>query len=275
MKRVGIAVLAVSLASCASHPDKIDSAYVSPLKYSKYDCDQISTEMDYVGQRTTKLYQKLESEREADNWQMGVGLVLFWPALFFLEGGDGPEAAEYSQLKGEFEALRKTSVEKKCGLETKQSPEEILRQEEADKKGEAKSEATQEGAKYTKFVQEIAETSQCQEGVSLIEVKNTSESYMLLCDKGQTMTVVCTENGCANEEIVKEAQEADEMSGGSTAEPVKAREDDKNSGDATAIPVETVGTEDKLRDLKKLFDENLISEEVYKERQTLILKEQQ
>tara|TARA_B110000879_G_C11066450_1_gene468856 strand:+ start:789 stop:1124 length:336 start_codon:yes stop_codon:yes gene_type:complete len=56
---------------------------------------------------------------------MGVGLILFWPTLFALEGGDGAGAAEYAQLKGEFNALRQNSVEKRCGLAL-QSPDEML-----------------------------------------------------------------------------------------------------------------------------------------------------
>ena len=115
------------LVACASNPDKIDAAYVSPLKYKDYDCDQIAMEMDYIGNRTNTLYGRLKKERNADNWQMGVGLVLFWPALFALEGGDGPEAAEYAQLKGEFEALRTSSVDKKCGR-TYRSPSEIMKE---------------------------------------------------------------------------------------------------------------------------------------------------
>jgi len=56
---------------------------------------------------------------------MGVGLLLFWPTLFFLEGGDGPEAAQYADLKGEFEALRQASVQKCCEIEM-ESPDEII-----------------------------------------------------------------------------------------------------------------------------------------------------
>ena len=109
---------------------------MSPLKYKDYDCDQIALEMDYVGQRTTRLYTRLDSERKKDNAQMGVGLVLFWPALFFLEGGDGPDAAEYAQLKGEFEALRDNSVQRKCALESR-SPSDIMEEarEEEEKGG--------------------------------------------------------------------------------------------------------------------------------------------
>ena len=199
MKRVGIAVLAVSLASCASHPDKIDSAYVSPLKYSKYDCDQISTEMDYVGQRTTKLYQKLESEREADNWQMGLGLVLFWPALFFLEGGDGPEAAEYAQLKGEYEALRDSAVTKKCGIDSK-SPEEIIREAEDGDKAKAIEEVDEADAQYREKVVDIAAEQRCVEGISLLSVSDDSESWMLACSDGETLKVECAEDSCMIDE---------------------------------------------------------------------------
>lgn len=125
MKKVACLGITFLLFGCASNPDKIDAAYVSPLKYDDYDCQQIAMEMDYVGQRTNELYQRLKAERKADNAQMGVGLVLFWPALFFLEGGDGPEATEYAQLKGDFEALRVNSVQKRCGIDAR-SPEEIM-----------------------------------------------------------------------------------------------------------------------------------------------------
>ena len=50
----------------------------------------------------------------------------FWPVLLALEGGDGPNTAQYSQLKGEYEALRQNVVQKKCGFET-QSPEDIMK----------------------------------------------------------------------------------------------------------------------------------------------------
>tara|TARA_E500000178_G_scaffold346802_1_gene399013 strand:- start:62 stop:493 length:432 start_codon:yes stop_codon:yes gene_type:complete len=114
------------LGACATNPDKIAAAYVSPFKYRAYNCDQLAEEMDYIGQRTLQLDQRPKADRDADNWQMGVELVLVWPALFALEGGEGPEATEYAQLKGEYEALRQTTVRKECSLEFWLSPEEII-----------------------------------------------------------------------------------------------------------------------------------------------------
>ena len=43
--------------------------------------------------------------------------ILFWPTLFFLEGGDGPQAQEYARLKGERDAIGKVAVVKKCAIE--------------------------------------------------------------------------------------------------------------------------------------------------------------
>ena len=97
--------------------------------------------MHYVGQRTTELYTRLKSERKKDNAQMGVGLVLFWPALIFLEGGDGPEAAEYAQLKGNYEALQDNAILRKCGIYSK-SPQQIMEEahQDATREDEAGSE---------------------------------------------------------------------------------------------------------------------------------------
>lgn len=108
---------ALALAGCATHPNAMQASYISPNKYSGYQCDQIGAEMERVDRRTNELYNDLESENQADRAQFAVGMVLFWPALFFLEGGDDERAAEYSQLKGEFAALEQTSTEKRCGMD--------------------------------------------------------------------------------------------------------------------------------------------------------------
>jgi len=110
---IGLA-FSVALGGCASSPDKIQAAYVSPMQYKDYDCNQIASELERVSRRAHELHGSLKKTADADSAQMAVGMVLFWPALFFLEGGDGPEAAEYGRLKGERDALEKAAIQKKC-----------------------------------------------------------------------------------------------------------------------------------------------------------------
>ena len=109
-----ILILSITLLSCASSASEISAAYVSPTKYMNYDCSQINMEKSEVEKRVNELYYKVEQRAKNDKAAMGVGMVLFWPSLFFLKG-DSPEAAEYAQMKGEYDALRSISVQKKCG----------------------------------------------------------------------------------------------------------------------------------------------------------------
>ena len=99
---------------CASAPEKIAAQYVSETQYQSYRCDQLRLETDRVTERIEILYKKVKTLSDNDQAQMSVGLILFWPALLFLEGGDGPEAAEYTRLKGEKVAIEQASLSKNC-----------------------------------------------------------------------------------------------------------------------------------------------------------------
>jgi hypothetical protein len=150
----------ILITGCASNPDNIDASFVSPLRYASYDCNQIAQEMGYLEQRTNALYQNLRSKRTNDNWAMGLGMVLFWPALFALDGGDGPEATEYAQVKGEYEALRQNSVEKSCNINMR-SPDEILESaREAEQSLPATTQQTQVSGSLSARLRELDQLRQ-------------------------------------------------------------------------------------------------------------------
>ena len=107
--------LNILLIGCASGASEISASYVSPAKYSSYDCDQINLERDSIERRVNELYYAVEQRAKNDRVSMGVGMVLFWPALFFLKG-DSPEASEYARMKGEYEAIQTIAVQKKCDI---------------------------------------------------------------------------------------------------------------------------------------------------------------
>ncbi len=151
LRACSVGVILFLFCSCATAPNNLPSTYVSPLKYRDYDCDQIAAEMDHISARTAQLYGSLNQKAVGDAIQMGIALGLFWPAIFLLEGGDGVEAQEYSRLKGEFEALRETAVQKKCACaQYAKSPDEVVQErvkaqkaakgKKKDKKGDTREE---------------------------------------------------------------------------------------------------------------------------------------
>tara|TARA_Y200000002_G_scaffold245366_1_gene202975 strand:+ start:91 stop:447 length:357 start_codon:yes stop_codon:yes gene_type:complete len=118
MKRISATlILLLFVFSCASQPDDINAIYVSPATFASYDCEQVESSLRSKNTRLSQLYNSLKAEADADAWQTGVGLFLFWPTLLFLEGNDGAEAEEYRRLKGEVTALQEVATQKKCGFE--------------------------------------------------------------------------------------------------------------------------------------------------------------
>jgi len=69
--------------------------------------------MQRVGNRASALTGQPQSAADSDAMLVGVGSVLFWPALFFL-GGDDAQANELGRLRGEHEALQQAGIEKEC-----------------------------------------------------------------------------------------------------------------------------------------------------------------
>ena len=81
---------------------------------------QIEMEATRVTSRAAQAAGVQDSKSTNDAVAMGVGLVLFWPSLFFIKG-DGQSAAELGRLKGEFEALEQASIQKNCGIQFQQA----------------------------------------------------------------------------------------------------------------------------------------------------------
>lgn len=101
------------VAGCASNSKEIKAAYVSPMTYDRFECAQLVEENQRIQMRISEVSGDVDKRASGDKTKMGVGLILFWPTLFFLKG-DGPEAQELARLKGEHDALEKAYVEKSC-----------------------------------------------------------------------------------------------------------------------------------------------------------------
>ena len=114
MKQLCALLLSVGfvLSGCASRPESIEAAYVSPLEYSDYNCSQLAQELRRIGRKVQEVAGDQSDQATNDAVAMGVGLVIFWPALFFLIGDD--RAEEFARLKGESEAVEQAAIAKEC-----------------------------------------------------------------------------------------------------------------------------------------------------------------
>lgn len=115
MQKTIAATLAISLtiSGCATSSANIAASYTTPIQYQGYDCAQLAAEAQRIHGRVNQLAGRLDEAANNDKVLMGVGMVLFWPALFAL-GGTKQQEADYARLKGEYDAIQQAMIAKKC-----------------------------------------------------------------------------------------------------------------------------------------------------------------
>jgi hypothetical protein len=115
IKKIIALALVVLMAGCSTASRDIMPTYVSSAIYSNYDCDQLRLELIRVSVEVNALSGKLDKNKENDTMTTTAGVILFWPALFFI-GGTKEQEARYAQLKGEYIALEQSTIQRKCGF---------------------------------------------------------------------------------------------------------------------------------------------------------------
>lgn len=115
MKKPIAIALSISLVAsgCATGSRDIASSYTSPIQYQSYDCNQLAGEAQRLQSRVNQLGGRLDEAAMNDKALVGVGLLLFWPALFAL-GGTKQQEAEYARMKGEYDAIQQSAIARKC-----------------------------------------------------------------------------------------------------------------------------------------------------------------
>jgi hypothetical protein len=109
------------VAACASKSSEITAAYVSPMTYQSYNCQQLAMEAQAVSAKAAELSGAQDQKRTNDAIATGVAVVIFWPAAF-LVGGDGQVAAQLAQMKGQMTAIEQASIAKKCSIQFQRAP---------------------------------------------------------------------------------------------------------------------------------------------------------
>lgn len=97
---------------CATKASKVDAAYVSSNEFPYSTCEQLVGEAARVESDVNRLTGKQNKKAKNDKIATGVGLVVFWPALFFLASDD--EKQELAVAKGRYEAINRAYDQKFC-----------------------------------------------------------------------------------------------------------------------------------------------------------------
>ncbi len=111
-KRLRLAVFMVVplalLTGCLNMPTKpsqITGSYTSGLRYEDFDCSRLSAELDSLARRENQLVIAQEQRYKTSETQA------FW---WGFGQGDGVEASELANVRGEKEAARKAMEIKAC-----------------------------------------------------------------------------------------------------------------------------------------------------------------
>lgn len=105
---IALALATAGLAGCLNMPtqtSQITGAYVNSLKYEGIDCPRLSVEYDSITRRESQLAIAQEQRVKTSKVQA------FW---YGFGQGDGIEAAELANVRGEREAVRKAMDAKRC-----------------------------------------------------------------------------------------------------------------------------------------------------------------
>lgn len=108
-------VVALVLVACAPKADRVAATYASPEIYAGMTCQELASEGMRVSNAAHSAAGLENRHRTQDTVATTVGIVIFWPALFFNHGSDAT-TSQLAELKGQMEAIEAASATKKCGI---------------------------------------------------------------------------------------------------------------------------------------------------------------
>jgi hypothetical protein len=103
-----VVIVLLALSGCLNMPtppSQITSAYTSDLRYEDFNCRKLANEIDSLARRENQLVTSQEQRIKSSKVQA------FW---WGVGEGDGIEASELANVRGEKEAVRKAMGNKSC-----------------------------------------------------------------------------------------------------------------------------------------------------------------
>lgn len=102
---LAVAMAATGCMNLATKPSEITGSYTSDVKYQDFTCAQLGIEVNSLARREDQLNTAQEQRRKSGKVQA------FWLGY---GTGDGIEASELANVRGEKEAVRRSMDKKSC-----------------------------------------------------------------------------------------------------------------------------------------------------------------
>lgn len=100
-----VATTACGCMNLATKPSEITGSYTSDMKYARNSCDELGIEINSLARREDQLTTAQEQRRKSSKVQA------FWVGY---GNGDGIEASELANVRGEKEAVRRAFDKQRC-----------------------------------------------------------------------------------------------------------------------------------------------------------------
>ena len=111
----GVCAILFSACSDAKKSSEVTAAYVPSATYTSMSCNNLRAEDARLRRTVADLAVNVDKEYRNDKSMEAVTWILFWPAVFAMDGNDA-EASRLAQAKGEAEAIRAAMISKNCKM---------------------------------------------------------------------------------------------------------------------------------------------------------------
>lgn len=99
--------------STAKKAYEVDPAFVPSSAYDGRSCKELLILAEEIKQQTPTLERKVNETRRKDKVREQVGLWLFWPTYFFMEG-NAEEQTDLALARGNLNAIRTAALKNEC-----------------------------------------------------------------------------------------------------------------------------------------------------------------
>ena len=103
----------LALSACATAPQNIAPTNMSAQPFMGRSCASLASEYNAASSRLQAASQAQEAKANSDAAMTAVSLILFWPAMFAVQGDNGNEVT-IAEAKGRLMAIEEAMMRKGC-----------------------------------------------------------------------------------------------------------------------------------------------------------------